>query len=148
LSLEDVAAERATLISRISVALGVEASEVERMLAIEPASDAKLGWFQTMVKLSKDDHARGQAIKRFRREWFQTGPGRRNVDPRTLKKVLKLARRELALQQQVRMLEATRLVFGYWHVAHRPVAVTALVAVTVHVIVAVMIGGVAASHMH
>jgi hypothetical protein len=148
LSLEEVAAERATLISRISVALGVDASEVESMLAIEPASDAKLGWFQTVLKLFRDDHARGQALKRLRREWCHTGPGRRNVDPRTLKKVLKLARRELALQQQVRMLEATRLVFGYWHVAHRPVAVTALVAVTVHVIVAVMIGGVAGSHMH
>jgi hypothetical protein len=54
----------------------------------------------------------------------------------------------MALQQQARMLEATRLVFGYWHVAHRPVAVTALVAVMVHVIVAVMIGGVAGSHVH
>jgi hypothetical protein len=148
LSLEDVAAERATLISRISVALGVDASEVEHMLAIEPASDAKLGWSQTVLKLFKDDRARGQALKRLRREWCHSVPGRRNVDPRTLKKVLKLARRELALQQQVRMLEATRLVFGYWHVAHRPVAVTALVAVTVHVIVAVMIGGVAGSHMH
>jgi hypothetical protein len=148
LSLEEVAAERATLISRISVALGVDASEVESMLAIEPASDAKLSWLQTVLKLFRDDHARGQALKRLRREWCHTGPGRRHVDPRTLKKVLKLARRELALQQQVRMLEATRLVFGYWHVAHRPVAVTALVAVTVHVIVAVMIGGVAGSHMH
>jgi hypothetical protein len=40
------------------------------------------------------------------------------------------------------MLEATRRVFGYWHVAHRPFAVTALLAVLIHVVVAMTIGGV------
>jgi hypothetical protein len=148
LSLEEVAAERTTLISRISVALSVDASEVERMLALEPPSQNQLSWVQTLVKLFSDDRARSQSLKRLRREWLHGGPGRRNLDPHTLNRVLKLARRELSLQQQVRMLEATRLVFGYWHVAHRPVAVTALVAVTVHVLVAVFIGGVAGSHMH
>jgi hypothetical protein len=148
LSLEEVAAERTTLISRIALALGVDTAEVEKMLALEPPSEAKLSWSQTLVKLFKDDRARAQALKRLRREWCHTGPGRRNIDPRTLRQVLSLARREMALQQQVRMLEATRLVFGYWHVAHRPVAVTALIAVSVHVIVAVMIGGVAGNHLH
>jgi hypothetical protein len=42
----------------------------------------------------------------------------------------------------VRMLEGTRKVFGYWHVAHRPFAITALLAVLVHVVVAVVVGGV------
>lgn len=142
LSMDEVATERATLISRIASALGVETSEVEQMLAIETAPDKKLGWFQTLLKLQRDDRARSRAISRLRREWCHTGPGRRHLDPRTLRQVLKLARREMSLQQQAHMLEATRMVFGYWHVAHRPVAVTALVAVTVHVIVAVTIGGV------
>ena len=148
LSLEEVAAERTALLSRIAHSLGVDSAEVQRMLAIEPPSDAKLGWTQTLVKLWNDDRARAQAIQRLRREWCNTGPGRRQLDPRTLRQVLNLARRELALQQQVRMLEATRVVFGYWHVAHRPVAVTALIAVMVHVIVALTIGGVAAGHAH
>ncbi|MGH7740461.1 MAG: hypothetical protein ACRENS_00400, partial [Candidatus Eiseniibacteriota bacterium] len=148
MSLEEVAAERTTLISRISVALGIDGAEVERMLATESPSEKKLGWWQTLVKLWNDDRARAQSVKRLRREWCHSGPGRRNLDPRTLKQVLNLARREMALQQQVRMLEATRLVFGYWHVAHRPVAVTAAVAVLVHVVVAVTIGGVAGSHAH
>ena len=146
LSLEEVASERAALITRISMALGIDAAEVEGMLSLEPPSEAKLSWFQTLVKLFNDDRARAQKIKRLRNEWCHTGPGRRHLDPHTLRKVLKLARREMSLQQQVRMLEATRVVFGYWHVAHRPVAVTALVAVLVHVVVAVMIGGVAGSH--
>ena len=55
---------------------------------------------------------------------------------------MRLARREMALTQQVRMLEATRTVFGYWHVAHRPFAVTALIAVAIHVVVAVLVGAV------
>jgi hypothetical protein len=147
LSLEEVAAERTTLVSRIALALGVDAADVRSMLALEPPSEVKLNWFQTLVKLYRDDRARARALKQLQREWCQRGPGRRNIDPRTLRQVLKLARREMALQQQARMLEATRLVFGYWHVAHRPVAVTALVAVTVHVIVAVMIGGVAGNHI-
>jgi len=33
------------------------------------------------------------------------------------------------------MLDTTRRLFGYWHVAHRPIAVTALLAVLVHVAV-------------
>jgi hypothetical protein len=148
LSIEEVAAERTMLISRIANALGVDTAEVRKLLALEPPPEDKLSWSQTLVKLFKDDRTRARALKRLRREWCHAGPGRRNVDPHTLRQVLSLARREMALQQQARMLEATRLVFGYWHVAHRPVAVTALVAVMVHVIVAVMIGGVAGSHVN
>jgi len=147
LSLEDVAAERAALVTRISSALGVTPADVHEMLALEPPSEQKLSWIQTLMKLYKDDRARARAMQRLRREWLHSGPGRRHLDSRTMKQVLSLARREMGLQQQARMLDATRVVFGYWHVAHRPVAVTALVAVTVHVIVAVMIGGVASGHI-
>jgi hypothetical protein len=55
---------------------------------------------------------------------------------------VKLASREVALMQQVRMLDATRRVFRYWHIAHRPFAVTALIALVVHVAVAIFVGGV------
>jgi hypothetical protein len=48
----------------------------------------------------------------------------------------------MALAQQMRLLDATRSLFGWWHVAHRPFALTALLAVIVHVVVAVWIGGV------
>jgi hypothetical protein len=48
----------------------------------------------------------------------------------------------VALGQQVRMLEATHRVFAWWHVAHLPVAITAFLAIFVHVGVAVLVGGV------
>jgi hypothetical protein len=54
--------------------------------------------------------------------------------------VRQLARREMALSQQMRLLDATHRLFRFWHVAHRPVALAALVAVAVHVGVAVAMG--------
>jgi hypothetical protein len=46
----------------------------------------------------------------------------------------------MALAQQARILEATQRLLRLWHVAHRPVAIGALVAVTVHVVVVVAVG--------
>jgi len=57
-----------------------------------------------------------------------------------VRSVLRLARQEVKLAQQVRMLDATHAVFRYWHVLHRPVAIAALVAVLVHVTVVVALG--------
>jgi hypothetical protein len=51
-----------------------------------------------------------------------------------------IADREISMAQQARMLDATQRVFRYWHVAHRPFAVTALVAVVIHVAVVVTVG--------
>jgi hypothetical protein len=48
----------------------------------------------------------------------------------------------MKFSQQMRALEATRRVFAWWHVAHRPFALTALFAILVHVVVAVWVGGV------
>ena len=53
---------------------------------------------------------------------------------------MRLARREMALTQQARLLEGTQRVFRLWHVAHRPVAIGALIAVLVHVGVVVAVG--------
>jgi hypothetical protein len=46
----------------------------------------------------------------------------------------------MALTQQVRMLDATQRIFRYWHIAHRPFALTALAAVVIHVVVVVTLG--------
>jgi hypothetical protein len=46
----------------------------------------------------------------------------------------------MSLTQQARMLAATQRLFRFWHVAHRPFAITALVAVLVHVGVVVAMG--------
>jgi hypothetical protein len=86
----------------------------------------------------KNDIARWRALRQFGRRLRMT-PGV-SLDSRSLKRVVRLAGREAALAQQVRMLDATQRLFRYWHVAHRPVALTALVAVLVHVSVAIALG--------
>jgi hypothetical protein len=46
----------------------------------------------------------------------------------------------MALSQQARLLTATHAIFRHWHAAHRPVAITAFIAVTIHVVVVVAVG--------
>jgi len=93
-----------------------------------------------LQRMLLDDFTRWRTLRRLRREWTRPPAGIKPLDRRSLDEALELARRELALAQQVRMLDAGRRVFGYWHVAHRPVAITALLAVLVHVAVAVATG--------
>ena len=93
-----------------------------------------------MRRMIADDLARRRAARALRRLWRARGRTRRKEDRRMVKTMLQLARREMALAQQARMLDATHAVFRYWHVLHRPVAVAALAAVLVHVAVVVALG--------
>ena len=65
---------------------------------------------------------------------------RKGVSKAAIRKAVTLASREIALTDQVRMLEATQRVFKFWHIAHMPFALTALIAVTVHVVVVIAVG--------
>ena len=56
-----------------------------------------------------------------------------------------IARRQMALSQQARLLNATQAIFRHWHAAHRPVAITAFIAVTIHVVVVIAVVAVAAA---
>jgi hypothetical protein len=87
-----------------------------------------------------DDFARRAAERRLRRLWEARGLRRRSADRVAITSVLRLARQEVALAQQARMLDATQAVFRYWHVFHRPVAIAAFFAVLVHVIVVIALG--------
>ena len=64
----------------------------------------------------------------------------RAEERKVLNEVVALASREMALAQQAHMLDATHNVFKWWHVAHRPFALTALLAVVIHVAVVVALG--------
>jgi hypothetical protein len=92
------------------------------------------------VALVRADIDRYRAVRDLRSRWRATASANRGLDRNALDEVVRLARREMSLEQQVRMLDATHRVFRYWHVAHRPIALTALVAVVVHVAVAVALG--------
>jgi hypothetical protein len=139
LSAEEIAAQRHGIVARIAKASGLPASQVEAVLRSDPSPCDGLGFGKTLLRMAKDDLARWNAARRLRR-LCATRPGAVRPDRRTVRQVLKLARQEMSLTQQARMLAATQRLFRFWHVAHRPFAITALVAVLVHVGVVVAMG--------
>lgn len=139
LSLEEIAGQRRAMLQTIADAIGQDPETVERILQTDPTPCEGLGVVRTIGRMLTDDIRRWRAAAELRRRWRATATGAR-LDRAALRQVLALAKREMKLTQQVRMLSATHRVFRYWHVAHRPVALTALVAVVVHVAVVVALG--------
>jgi len=142
LTIAEIEERRQGIIQRIAAATGIEEATVSDELGavLAPGSTARGGAWVGVTGLLSADLVRWRATRALRRRWRERSKGRLHVDRRALKEAVRLARREIALTQQVRMLDLTRRLFRYWHVAHRPVAITALVAVLVHVAVVVSLG--------
>ncbi|HEV2752139.1 MAG TPA: hypothetical protein VGV12_16570 [Gemmatimonadales bacterium] len=140
LTLEEIAFRRKALLDEIARSSGLEAGLVERTLAEGQAPVVRRGLLGTLWRMVADDFTRRRAARKLRRLWEARGPRRRKNDRQMLRATLRLARREMALAQQARMLDATHDVFRYWHVLHRPVAIAALIAVLIHVAVVVAVG--------
>lgn len=139
LTAEEIAQERQGLIGEIAKATGLPAAQVETLLRSDPASIEGLGILGTLKRMVTDDFSRWRSARALRRACESTY-GAIRPNRKTVRRVLKLAHKEMALTQQARMLAATQKLFRYWHVAHRPFAITALVAVLVHVGVVVAMG--------
>jgi hypothetical protein len=140
LSIEEIAAQRKSLLEEIAAQTGLEASVVESALAADPPPSRDAGFWTTLRRMATDDLARRRAAKRLHKTILRHHPLRRAEDRARVRESLRLAKREMALTQQAQMLEATHRLFRFWHVAHRPVAVTALAAVLIHVAVVVSLG--------
>lgn len=140
LNLEEIGARRQALLEQIAQQTGIAREVIEQTLAPDGLPAARLGVWSTFARYVTDDFARRRAARRLRRLYKQNAPRRRRQDRQVLRVVLLLARREMALTQQARMLDATHSVFRFWHVLHRPVAIAALAAVLVHVAVVVAVG--------
>ena len=137
---EQVSNERRGLVTEIAAATGLLPERIERLLATDARAETRTGLFATLRNLVTDDLDRRRALAALGSRLRHAAPGEIPVQPGTVPRVLKLARREIALRQQTRMLEGTRRVFGLWHVAHRPFAITALLAVCLHVAIAIAVG--------
>jgi hypothetical protein len=137
-SREEVAVERRALVTEIAAATGLDPFSVERTLAVSGPS-ASSGIARTLFHLVSDDITRWR-LKRALRRRLKHVKGGRSLDRQMVDRVVALAGREISLAQQLRMLDATKRIFGYWHVLHRPFAVTALVAVLIHVVVVIAVG--------
>lgn len=130
----ETARVRRNMVAEIAKRAHLPVGEVEAILGDDPWPCEGMGILATLRQLVVDDFTRWRATRRLKRAC-----GRR-VDRRTLRRIIGLARREMALMQQARLLGATQRLLRLWHVAHRPFAIAALAAVLVHVAVAVAMG--------
>jgi hypothetical protein len=137
-SREEVAIERRTLITDIAAETGLDPFVVEQALSVAGAADSA-SVLRTLLHLLSDDITRWRMTRALRKRLRETR-GAKALDAKTVDRIVRLASREISLAQQLRMLDATQRVFRFWHVAHRPFAVTALVAVLIHVAVVVAVG--------
>jgi hypothetical protein len=142
MTMEEVAGERRALIATIAAASRLVPAEVERRLAVDSRPYEGLDPIRTMWRMMQDDISRWQTLRQLRHELARPHAGAAALKGHELRDTMRLARREMSLTQQMRILNATRTIFGWWHVAHRPFAITALLAVIVHVVVAIAVGGV------
>ncbi len=140
LSLEQVAAQRRVLILEIAATTGLTSDVVERTLEDRGARRESANALRVLYDLLTSDVRRWRRTRELRQRWRVLTRGRHTIPKAELKEVLRLADREISLDQQSRMLAATHRVFRYWHVAHRPVAISALLAVIIHVVVVVAVG--------
>jgi hypothetical protein len=138
LNIEEVAAERRSLVTVIATFTGLNPVEIERSLNRSARPYTGLGVLGTLRRMVTDDIARWRMARELRRTWSRQQGGQ--IDREAIRKAVALASREMALTQQSRMLAATHQVFRYWHVAHRPFALTALGAVLIHVVVVLLLG--------
>lgn len=125
--------QRDALTEQLSQTLGNTKVDVHGLVQGLDPGTADVGKGSVVLAMVRDDLARRRAVRTFRRQL-------KNADRATVRQACRLARRQLALRQQTRMLDATHRLFRYWHVAHKPIAITALLALTVHIAVVVTMG--------
>lgn len=139
---EDVAARRRELLGQLAETTGLSVGDVEAALDLGEVDDGERRLHRVVGRLIANDLLRWRRSAELHRRWSRRAGTGQPLDRAALAEAMRLARQEMALQQQTRMLDATHRVFRFWHVAHRPFAVTALVAVVIHVAVAIAMGAV------
>ncbi len=135
---DEVAAERRQLLHDVAVATGRGVPEIEARLAPKTAVRPTLNVLVVLARMVSDDLARRRAVRALADDLRRTGGP--SLPAARKREVVRLARREMALAQQVAMLDGAHRIFRWWHAAHQPFAVTALLAVLLHVAVAVAMG--------
>jgi len=138
LGAEDLAQQRRQLLLELTDVTGLEMDVVKSTLAAEPAPTDSLGLIPSLMRMVQDDFRRRRAGHELQKKWAALEGA--EVDRKKLRGISRLARQQMALTQQARLLGETQKVFRHWHTFHRPFALTALLAVTIHVAVVVWTG--------
>ena len=140
LSLEEVAGQRRALVQHIVDVTGLDLHDVQVLTgAAGPAAAPPSAW-RAIRAMVVNDLTRWRLRRGIGRRWRALASRGVTLDQKTLDDVAACAAREMALAQQVALLAVTHRIFRWWHVAHRPIALTALIAVVIHVAVVVALG--------
>jgi hypothetical protein len=140
LTLDQMEEQRRALARRIAERAALDPGEVESTLAsvVKPRGGRSI--VAAVLALVASDFARWRATRALRRRWSDPRLTMGKLDKAAVRDAIRLARRQIALTQQLRMLDSTQRVFRFWHVVHRPFSITAFVAVVIHVAVVVALG--------
>ena len=125
---------------QLALTTGLAPDAIRGALDVVPPPDHNQNAGRSFLALMTNDLMRWKRTRELRRRWKQLAPANRPLSAASLRYAVDLASREISLSQQSRMLSATHRVFRFWHVAHRPFAITALIAVIIHVVVVVSVG--------
>lgn len=136
LSMDELEQRRVALTDEVARKAGLDSAEVEAVTSAISQRRGPRGLLATVGALIAGDLLRFRAMSKLRRRWGKQC----RLDKPALREVMGLVRRQVALTQQRRMLEATQRVFRFWHVVHRPFSISAFIAVTIHVAVVVAMG--------
>jgi hypothetical protein len=140
LTREEVAGQRRELIDQIAHTTRLPLDTIEKTLEVATPEQPATGLLSLLGRLLVSDVTRWRRTREIGRRW-RTMPGSDHpTAKRAVRNALRLASREIALAQQSQMLDATHRLFRWWHVAHRPFAMTALIAVVIHIVVVVAVG--------
>jgi hypothetical protein len=140
LTREEVANRRRELIGSLALTTGLGVDVVERTLDVTPEPAEQQGILRTFGRLLADDVLRTRRTAELRRRWADVAPSGQPLSRAALADAVSIASQEISLVQQARMLSATQRVFRFWHIAHRPFAITALIAVVIHIAVVIAVG--------
>ena len=116
LTLEEVSTQRRALIDRIMSTTGLDRELIERSLRIDAEQARRGGTLATATRMFSNDLVRWRLTRQLAADWQAAAP-RGRVSRHALREAVKLAGREISLAQQARMLDATRRVLRWWHVA-------------------------------
>jgi hypothetical protein len=142
LTREEVEAQRQATLQQIVDATGVDAELLEHVLlaGTSPTVPSDLNPVKAIGVMIADDLRRWRALRQLRWTWHGASKSEQGAEHVMMSRVRRLMRREITLTQQARMLDATHRLFRYWHVAHKPMAISALIAVVLHVVTAIALG--------
>ena len=141
LSLEEVAGQRRALVQHIVDVTGLGLHDVQTLTgSAGPTAKGTPSPWWAIRAMVMSDLTRWRERRAIRRRWRTLAPRGVTLDQKTLDDIAACAAREMALAQQVSLLATTHRIFRWWHVAHRPIALTALIAVIIHVGVVIALG--------